>query len=312
MQVFEHRTVLLDESIENLHIKSDGIYVDCTLGGAGHSLEIVKKLGAKGHLVGIDQDEIAIEAASAKLAEYQERVTLIRDNFRSLKKLLYYRGFEEIDGFLFDLGFSSPQVDDEERGFSYQGDAELDMRMDRRQKLTAKFILNNWSEEEIARIIQEYGEEKWAGRIAKFVVTERQRKPIETTEELVQLIKAAIPASARRTGPHPAKRTFQALRIAVNDELEVLKDALGEAVEMLKPGGRICVITFHSLEDRIVKHFFKEKATDCICPPDIPICVCDVEPVLKVITRKAIVPTDEEIKINPRARSASLRVAEKL
>lgn len=309
---FIHTTVLLDESLENLHIRPDGIYVDCTVGGAGHSIEIVRRLSAEGHLVGIDQDDLALQAAGERLAPYQDRVTLIRENFRNLKKALYYRGFEEIDGFLFDLGFSSPQVDDEERGFSYQADALLDMRMDRREKLTAQFIVNNWDEGEIARVIRDYGEEKWANRIAQFIVKERSRKPIETTGELVELIKAAIPASARRSGPHPAKRTFQALRIAVNDELNRLKEALHEAVELLRPGGRICVISFHSLEDRIVKHLFRELATECICPPGLPVCTCGVKPILKVITRKAITPDTEELDRNPRARSAALRVAEKL
>lgn len=309
---FIHTTVLLKESIENLNIKPDGIYVDCTVGGAGHSLEIASRLSAKGHLVGIDQDDFALEAAKERLAPYQEKVTLIRENFRNLKKALYYGGFEEIDGFLFDLGFSSPQVDDDERGFSYQADAPLDMRMDRRQKLTAQFIVNNWDEGEIAKVIRDYGEEKWANRIAQFIVRERSRKPIETTGELVEVIKAAIPAAARRSGPHPAKRTFQALRIAVNDELNLLKDALQDAIELLQPGGRICVISFHSLEDRIVKHLFRDLAAECICPKDLPVCTCGVKPVVKVITRKAITPNEEELELNPRARSASLRVAEKL
>jgi 16S rRNA (cytosine1402-N4)-methyltransferase len=306
---FVHATVLLEESIENLNIKPDGTYVDCTVGGAGHSLEIARRLGAKGRLVGIDQDDLALQAAGERLAPYQENVTLIRENFRNLKKTLYYRGFEEINGFLFDLGFSSPQVDDDERGFSYQTDAPLDMRMDRRQKLTAHFIVNNWDEGEIVKVIRNYGEENWAKRIAQFIVKERSRKPIATTGELVEVIKAAIPAAARRSGPHPAKRTFQALRIAVNDELNLLKDALQDAIELLQPGGRICVISFHSLEDRIVKHLFRDLAQDCICPKDMPICTCDVKPVVKIITRKATTPSEEELEKNPRARSASLRVA---
>lgn len=308
---FQHISVLLDETIEQLKIKPDGIYVDCTLGGAGHSQEVAKRLGNKGHLIGIDQDEAAIKAAEERLAPYNDRVTLVRDNFKNLKKVLYYRGFEEIDGFIMDLGFSSNQVDDEERGFSYQADADLDMRMDRRQKLTAKFIVNHWSEKDIFQIIKEYGEEKWASRIAKFIAQERVRQPIQTTEELVQVIKAAIPAGARRQGPHPAKRTFQALRIAVNDELNVLKKALEDAIELLKPGGRICVITFHSLEDRIVKQFYKDLTKECTCPKNLP-CVCTTEPVVKVITRKSIIPSKEELERNPRARSAALRVAEKL
>lgn len=309
---FIHTTVLLHESVENLLVKPDGIYVDCTVGGAGHSTEIASRLGTKGRLVGIDQDDMALQAAEERLAPYQDRVTLIRENFRNLKKALYYRGVEEVDGFLFDLGFSSPQVDDDERGFSYQADAPLDMRMDRRQKLTAQFIVNTWSETELAQAIREYGEEKWANRIAQFIVQERKRKPMETTGELVDVIKAAIPAAARRSGPHPAKRTFQALRIAVNDELNLLQDALRDAIELLKPGGRICVISFHSLEDRIVKHLFRDLAAECICPPNMPVCTCGVKPIVKVITRKPITPNEEELKSNPRARSASLRVAEKL
>lgn len=309
---FIHTTVLLHESVENLLVKPDGVYVDCTVGGAGHSTEIASRLGTKGRLVGIDQDDTALQAAEERLAPYQDRVILIRENFRNLKKALYYRGVEEVDGFLFDLGFSSPQVDDDERGFSYQADAPLDMRMDRRQKLTAQFIVNNWSETEIAQAIREYGEEKWANRIAQFIVNERKRKPMETTGELVDVIKAAIPAAARRSGPHPAKRTFQALRIAVNDELNLLQDALRDAIELLKPGGRICVISFHSLEDRIVKHLFRDLAAECICPPNMPVCTCGVKPIVKVITRKPITPNEEELKSNPRARSASLRVAEKL
>lgn len=309
---YQHVTVLLDECIEYLQIKPDGTYVDCTLGGGGHSYAIAGRLGESGRLAGMDQDERAIEAAGERLTPYKKQVTLIRENFRNLKKALFYNGFEEIDGFLFDLGFSSAQVDDEERGFSYQADAPLDMRMDQRQKLTAHFIVNFWEEKEIARVIREYGEEKWADRIARFIVTERGRKPIDTTEDLVQVIKAAIPASARRSGPHPAKRTFQALRIAVNDELSILEAALRDAIELLEPGGRICVISFHSLEDRLVKHLFRDLAVDCICPPDLPVCVCNTRPVIKVITRKPITPSKKEIERNPRSRSASLRVAEKL
>lgn len=309
---YQHISVLLDECLENLKIKPDGIYVDCTLGGAGHSLEIANRLSTQGQLIGFDQDELAIETAKKRLACMKAKVVLIRDNFVNLKKALYYRGFEEIDGILFDLGFSSYQVDNEKRGFSYQTNAELDMRMDQRQKLTAKYIVNFWREEELRQLIRDYGEEKWASRIAQFIVKKRAYQSINTTEELVQVIKAAIPASARRAGPHPAKRTFQALRIAVNDELNILKSALKSAIDLLKPGGRICVISFHSLEDRIVKQFYKDSARDCICPKDLPVCVCNLKPILKVITKKPITPGESEIQVNPRARSALLRVAEKL
>lgn len=309
---YQHISVLLDECLENLKIKPDGVYVDCTLGGAGHSLEIANRLSTQGQLIGFDQDELAIETAKKRLACMKAKVVLIRDNFVNLKKALYYQGFEEIDGILFDLGFSSYQVDNEKRGFSYQTDAELDMRMDQRQKLTAKYIVNFWREEELRQLIRDYGEEKWASRIAQFIVKKRAYQSINTTEELVQVIKAAIPASARRAGPHPAKRTFQALRIAVNDELNILKSALKSAIDLLKPGGRICVISFHSLEDRIVKQFYKDSARDCICPKDLPVCVCNLKPTLKVITKKPITPGESELKVNPRARSALLRVAEKL
>lgn len=309
---YQHISVLLDECLENLKIKPDGVYVDCTLGGAGHSLEIANRLSTQGQLIGFDQDELAIETAKKRLACMKAKVVLIRDNFVNVKKALYYRGFEEIDGILFDLGFSSYQVDNEKRGFSYQTNAELDMRMDQRQKLTAKYIVNFWREEELRQLIRDYGEEKWASRIAQFIVKKRAYQSINTTEELVQVIKAAIPASARRAGPHPAKRTFQALRIAVNDELNILKSALKSAIDLLKPGGRICVISFHSLEDRIVKQFFKDSARDCICPKNLPVCVCNLKPILKVITKKPITPGESEIQVNPRARSALLRVAEKL
>ncbi|MBD3155610.1 MAG: 16S rRNA (cytosine(1402)-N(4))-methyltransferase RsmH [Candidatus Aenigmarchaeota archaeon] len=307
----KHETVLLEESIDNLDIKEDGVYVDCTLGGGGHSELILDRLGPEGHLIGIDQDQFAIDKAQKRLEEYSDRLTLVRDNFQNVKKVLYYNGFVTVDGLLMDLGFSSFQVDDIERGFSYQHDAELDMRMDRRQRLTAKGIVNRWNEKKLTKIITEYGEENWAKRIAKFIVKERRKNPINTTGDLVDIIKSAIPAGARKNGPHPAKRTFQALRIAVNDELNVLKNVLEDALEVLNPGGRICVISFHSLEDRIVKHFFKEKVKECICPKDMP-CTCDIEPELKVITRKPIMPSDDEVERNPRARSARLRVAEKL
>ena len=307
----KHETVLLQESIDNLDIKNDGIYVDCTLGGGGHSELILQELGEEGHLIGIDQDEFALKKAKKRLEDYADRLTLVRDNFQNVKKVLYYNGFEKADGLLMDLGFSSFQVDDKERGFSYQHDAELDMRMDRRQKLTARSIVNRWNQRELTKIFIEYGEENWAKRIAKFIVRKRRDNPINTTGDLVDIIKSAIPAGARRGGPHPAKRTFQALRIAVNDELNVLKKVLEDSLDILNPGGRICVISFHSLEDRIVKHFFKDREKECICPKDMP-CTCDIEPELKVITRKPIMPSEEEVERNPRSRSARLRVAEKL
>ena len=309
--MFKHTTVLLNEAVEGLNIQDDGIYIDCTLGGAGHSALIASKLKANGHLFSFDQDENAINAARESLSEYQDRVTLVKSNFANLKEELTQRGITEVNGILFDLGVSSPQLDDEDRGFSYKHDAPLDMRMDREQTLTAEIIVNTWSQEELAKIIFQYGEERYARRIAAFIIKHRSNKQIITTGELVDIIKEAIPAPARRTGPHPAKRTFQAIRIAVNDELNQFKFALKDAIELLKPGGRVSVITFHSLEDRICKKIYTEFAQGCICPPDFPICSCGNTPIVKLITRKPILPTDKEIEDNPRARSAKLRIAEK-
>ncbi len=306
---FEHIPVLLPEVIKYLDCSHAGIYVDCTLGGAGHAQKIAQKIGVNGKLVGIDQDQAAIIAAQSKLEKVEAEVELVRANFQDLESVLDDLGIEQVDGVLFDLGVSSYQLDNPERGFSYQQEAPLDMRMDQRQETTAADLVNNLSHRELTKIIEQYGEEKWADRIAQFIVDKRERKPITTTTQLVEIIKAAIPASARRSGPHPAKRTFQALRIAVNGELDVIEDALQAAVNRLQPGGRLAVITFHSLEDRIVKHTFKDLAKDCICPPKLPVCGCDEEAEIEIVT--TVAPTEEEIRRNSRARSARLRVVEK-
>ena len=308
---FEHKPVLLDEVISSLQIKESGIYVDCTIGGAGHSKEIARYLSSKGHLIGIDQDKAAIKAAADNLEETAPQIDLIRDNYRNLDAVLKKLEVPAVDGFLFDLGVSSYQLDEPERGFSYRYDAPLDMRMDQRREETAADIVNNYSQEELTEIISNYGEENWAARIASFIVEQREEESIETTLELVQTIKNAIPASARRTGGHPAKRTFQALRIAVNNELDIIERSIKNAVDRLQVGGRISIISFHSLEDRIVKHTFKDLARDCICPPKMPVCGCDEEAEIKVITKSAISASDKELEKNPRARSAKLRVAEK-
>jgi 16S rRNA (cytosine1402-N4)-methyltransferase len=310
---FNHRPVLLDECIESLNIKSNGIYIDGTLGGAGHSLEIIKKLD-KGTLVGIDQDDFALEVSGERLRKEQGNagLVLIQGNFRNMPQLLESSGIEGADGILLDIGTSSHQLDEVERGFSYMQDAPLDMRMDRTGKLDAAMIVNTYDENTIKQIIREYGEENWAARISSFIVKARIEGRIETTGQLVEIIKAAIPAQARREGPHPAKRTFQALRIAVNDELGALKEVLGNAVQVLKPGGRFSVITFHSLEDRIVKNEFHTKEKPCTCPPSFPVCICGKQPELKVLTRKPILPSEAELEQNPRSRSAKLRTAEKI
>jgi 16S rRNA (cytosine1402-N4)-methyltransferase len=309
---FEHRTVLLDRTIEYLKVVPDGVYVDCTLGGGGHSLEILKRLGKRGRLIGIDRDQNAIKAAGERLASFSDRAVLVHGNFRDIKRIVHGIGITAVDGVVMDLGVSSHQLDQRERGFSYMQDAPLDMRMDRQQSLTAMEVVNTYSEADIASVISGYGEERWARRIAAFIVRERDRAPIETTGQLVDIIKSAIPASARRKGPHPAKRTFQALRIEVNDELGILERAVKDGVDLLKSGGRICVITFHSLEDRKIKNIFRELENPCTCPPKAPACVCGKKPVIRVVTRKPVVPDKEEIQQNPRARSAGLRVAEKL
>ncbi|NLX86879.1 MAG: 16S rRNA (cytosine(1402)-N(4))-methyltransferase RsmH [Clostridiales bacterium] len=309
---FEHRTVLLDRTIEYLKVVPGGVYVDCTLGGGGHSLEILKRLGEKGRLIGIDRDQNAIKAAGERLASFSDKAVLVHGNFRDIRRIVHGIGITAVDGVVMDLGVSSHQLDRRERGFSYMQDAPLDMRMDRQQSLTAMEVVNTYSEADIARVISGYGEERWARRIAAFIVREREKAPIKTTGQLVDIIKAAIPASARRKGPHPAKRTFQALRIEVNDELGILERAVKDGVDLLKSGGRICVITFHSLEDRKIKNIFRELENPCTCPPKAPACVCGKKPVIRVVTRKPVVPDKEEIQQNPRARSAGLRVAEKL
>jgi len=302
---------LLKECIEGLNIKKGGIYVDGTIGGAGHSKEIARFMG-DGTLIGIDQDINAINAARDRLKDYGDHVKLVNDNFKNMKSIVQSLGIEKVDGILLDLGVSSHQLDEEERGFSYMKDAALDMRMDRSNPLTAEIIVNQWSEEEIHNIIKEYGEERWAKRIAEFIVKERQKNKITSTLQLVDIIKSAIPASARREGPHPAKRTFQALRIAVNDELGILEKAIKDGVDLLKPEGRICIITFHSLEDRIVKNTFSKLEKPCTCPPRIPQCICGQVPVVRIVTRKPVIPGEKELAENPRSRSAKLRVAERL
>ena len=307
---FKHVSVLLNECIEALDIKPDGIYVDCTLGGAGHSSEIIKRLSPKGRLIGIDQDTNALEAAGKKLANYNN-VTYVHDNFVNIDDVLERLNIEKVDGILMDLGVSSHQLDVAERGFSYMQDAPLDMRMNRDSDFSAYNIINDYSEGQLCKIISDYGEEKFAKRIAKFIVDRRSAKPIDTTLELVDIIKAAIPAKARREGPHPAKRTFQAIRIEVNKELEILNKAIEDSVKRLNSGGRLAIITFHSLEDRIVKVKFKDLENPCICPKEFPICICNKKSVLKVLTRKPMEPTEEELEENPRSRSAKLRIGEK-
>ncbi len=308
---FKHTSVLLKECIDGLNIDAEGIYVDCTLGGAGHSSEIVKSLNHKGRLIGIDQDKNALKAASEKLKGYKN-IALIHDNFYNIKNILKFNDISNVNGILMDLGVSSHQLDVPKRGFSYMADAPLDMRMNEEQQFSAYELINSYSEEELYKIIRDYGEERFARRIAQFVVREREKKPIDTTLELVDIIKAAIPAKARREGPHPAKRTFQAIRIEVNKELSILEKAIIDSIEMLKPGGRIAIITFHSLEDRIVKQTFKRLTESCECPPDFPICICGKKPLIKLINRKPIGPSEMELEENPRSRSAKLRVAEKL
>lgn len=310
-QAFGHKPVLLEECLTALNIKPDGIYVDGTLGRAGHSLEIVKKLTGNGRLICLDRDETAIEAAKIRLADYLDRVTLVHSNFSRIAEVLHELDIPGVDGMLFDLGVSSPQLDEAQRGFSYMHDAPLDMRMDRTAALTARDVVNDWSYEDLRRILFEYGEERYAPAIAKRICQHREQKPIETTLELADIIRSAMPASALREKQHPAKRSFQAIRIAVNDELGELPPMLDAAEKNLKPGGRLAVITFHSLEDRIVKKKLQELAQGCICPPEFPVCVCGRKPKVKLITRKPIVSGEEELAENPRARSAKLRVAEK-
>ncbi|WP_147589359.1 16S rRNA (cytosine(1402)-N(4))-methyltransferase RsmH [Clostridium paraputrificum] len=307
---FKHVSVLLNECIDALNIKDDGIYVDCTLGGAGHSSHILQRLSKDGLLVGIDQDTDALKAAGERLKEYENK-KLVHNNFHNIDSILEELEIPKVDGILMDLGVSSYQLDEGERGFSYMKDAPLDMRMNRDREFSAYDVVNSYSMEDLWRIIRDYGEEKFAKRVAEFIVNKREEKPIETTLELVDIIKAAIPAKARREGPHPAKRTFQAIRIEVNGELEILNKAIEDGVNRLNKGGRMAIITFHSLEDRIVKLKFRELANPCTCPKEFPICVCGKKPLVKLISRKAIEPSKEEVEENPRSRSAKLRVIER-
>ena len=309
---FSHRSVLLDECMDALAIKESGIYVDGTAGGGGHSFEIAKRLGENGRLVAIDQDEAAIAAASDRLSVYGDKITVVRSNFHEVASVCDGLGIEEIDGLLLDLGVSSYQLDTPERGFSYMADAPLDMRMDKRASLTAYDVVNGYSEERLKKILYEYGEERFSASIVSAIIRERQKKPIETTLELSEIIKYAIPPKAREGGHHPAKRSFQAIRIEVNGELDVIEPAIKDATRKLRQGGRIAIITFHSLEDRIVKQAFASLATGCTCPKEFPVCVCNNKPTLKVITKKPILPSSRELEENPRSRSAKLRVAEKL
>lgn len=308
---FKHTSVLPEESVDNLSIKSNGIYVDGTTGGGGHSRLISDKLSSEGRLIAIDRDKDALDAANRNLKDVKCRVDFVHSNYTEIKSVLNNLNISKIDGALLDLGVSSFQLDNEQRGFSYMKDAPLDMRMDAEDDFSAEDVVNVYSEKDLARIIREYGEEKWASRIAKFIVKERQSGRIETTGQLVEIIKSAIPAGTRREGPHPAKRTFQAIRIEVNDELKGLEDAVENFMDVLEVEGRFCVITFHSLEDRIVKNKFKDRENPCICPPEFPVCVCGRKPDIKIITKKPILPAEEEIEMNPRSRSAKLRCVEK-
>ena len=308
---FKHKSVLLEETIENLNIKPDGIYVDGTLGGGGHSYEIAKRLTAGGRLIGIDQDADAIKAATDRLKEFADRVTIVRNNYCNIADVLDELGIVKVDGIILDLGVSSYQLDTAERGFTYNVDAPLDMRMDQRQQITAKDIVNTYSEFDLYRIIRDYGEDKFAKNIAKHIVARRTEKPIETTFELNDVIKAAIPMKCRISGGHPAKRTFQAIRIELNHELDVLESSIDTMIDRLNADGRLCIITFHSLEDRIVKVRFKNNENPCTCPPDFPVCVCGKKSKGKVITRKPILPSEEELSVNSRSKSAKLRVFER-
>lgn len=307
-QEFKHIPIMLEQVIEGLDIKPDGIYVDGTLGGGGHSYEIAKCLTNGGRLIGIDQDEAAIKAASKRLSEFEDRVTIVRSNYAQMTSVLQSLGIEQVDGILLDLGVSSHQLDTAERGFSYMEDAPLDMRMDRRQEKTARDIVNYYSQAELTRIIRDYGEDKFASKIASKIIAFRENKPVETTGELAEIIKSAIPMKYRLTGGHPAKRTFQAIRIELNRELGVLEESIEGMLDILSDGGRMAVITFHSLEDRIVKSAFKKAESPCTCPPDFPICVCGRKSKGFVALRKPAVPTDEEMERNPRAKSSKLRI----
>ncbi|MDL2249430.1 16S rRNA (cytosine(1402)-N(4))-methyltransferase RsmH [Lachnospiraceae bacterium OttesenSCG-928-J05] len=309
---FKHTTVLLDETVDGLNVKPDGIYVDGTLGGGGHAYQVCKKLTGKGSIIGIDQDEEALKAAGTRLEDFGDKVTLIRSNYKDMQVKLLEIGVDKVDGIILDLGVSSYQLDNKERGFSYREDAPLDMRMDNRQEKTAKDIVNTYSEMDLYRVIRDYGEDKFAKNIAKHIVAERAQRSIDTTGQLVEIIKQAIPMKVRKKAGHPAKKTFQALRIELNRELEVLRDSLDSMIEILNPQGRICIITFHSLEDRIVKNIFRTAENPCICPPEFPVCVCGRASKGKVITRKPILPSVEEMEENSRSKSAKLRIFERI
>ena len=307
---FKHKSVLLNETIDGLNIKPDGIYVDGTLGGGGHAYEVCRRLGEKGSIVGIDQDAAAIEAASARLKDFGEKVTIVRSNYCDMKSKLHELGIDKVDGIVLDLGVSSYQLDTAERGFSYREDAPLDMRMDTRQKMTARDIVNHYTEADLSRVIRDYGEDKFAKNIAKHIVQARAVKPVETTAELSEIIRASIPMKFQKKSGHPAKRTFQAIRIELNRELDVLRDSLDDMIDLLNPGGRLCIITFHSLEDRIVKSAFRKNENPCTCPPDFPVCVCGKKSKGSIITKKPILPSEEELEYNSRSKSAKLRIFE--
>ena len=308
---FKHRSVLLEETVNGLNIRPDGIYVDGTLGGGGHAYEICRRLGDKGSIVGIDQDEAAIEAAGIRLKDFGEKVTIVRSNYCEMKSVLHGLGIDKVDGIVLDLGVSSYQLDTAERGFSYREDAPLDMRMDRRQTMTARDIVNDYSEKDLYRVIRDYGEDRFAKNIAKHIVIEREKRSIETTGQLTEIIRGAIPMKFQKKSGHPAKRTFQAIRIELNRELDVLKNSLDEMIDLLNPGGRLCIITFHSLEDRIVKSAFKKNEDPCTCPKDFPVCVCGKVSKGSILTRKPILPSQEEVEENSRSKSAKLRIFER-
>lgn len=307
---FKHKSVLLNETIDGLNIKPDGIYVDGTLGGGGHAYEVCRRLGEKGSIIGIDQDAAAIEAASARLKDFGEKVTIVRSNYCDMKSKLHELGIDKVDGIVLDLGVSSYQLDTAERGFSYREDAPLDMRMDTRQKMTARDIVNDYTEADLYRVIRDYGEDKFAKNIAKHIVQARAVKPVETTAELSEIIRTSIPMKFQKKSGHPAKRTFQAIRIELNRELDVLRDSLDDMIDLLNPGGRLCIITFHSLEDRIVKSAFRKNENPCTCPPDFPVCVCGKKSKGSIITKKPILPSEEELEYNSRSKSAKLRIFE--
>lgn len=309
--IFEHKSVLLRETVDSLNIRPDGIYVDGTLGGGGHAFEVLKRLGPEGRLIGIDQDADAIKAATERLEPMKERVTIVRNNYRNIREVLESLGISKVDGIYLDLGVSSYQLDTAERGFTYRENAPLDMRMDQRNEKTAADIVNEYGEMDLYRVIRDYGEDRFAKNIAKHIVREREKSRIETTDQLVEIIKAAIPAKIRAEGGHPAKRTFQAIRIELNKELEVLNESIDTMIRLLTPGGRLSIITFHSLEDRIVKNRFRTNENPCICPPDFPVCVCGRKSMGKVITRKPILPDETEMEENKRSKSSKLRVFER-